>query len=199
MHDYAILGHDRANIGRWLGFIAIILAGLITQLMTSLFLKTGTELFEVTVTVGMTYVGLHYVFNKWAWKIPFFPFPDVSGIWIVEGKTINSEGKVTYNWNATIDIGQTWKEISITLKTKSSESHSYTATLTKKPGTKESWLLSYSYKNEPQASQIHELNAHRGYCEIEFNGELDSGVANYFNNGGRRTFGEMAIRRKKDD
>ncbi len=45
MHDYAIFGHDRAAIGRWLGFIAILAAGGVAQLTNLLANLTGWEAF----------------------------------------------------------------------------------------------------------------------------------------------------------
>ena len=41
MHDYAIFGHDRAGIGRWLGLIAILVAGGVAQLASLLSNMTG--------------------------------------------------------------------------------------------------------------------------------------------------------------
>ncbi|WP_445117125.1 hypothetical protein [Acinetobacter sp. WZC-1] len=55
------------------------------------------------------------------------------------------------------------------------------------------WLLSYSYRNEPELEKSYELNSHKGYCEIEFDKELKLGKASYFNNSGRRTFGVINL------
>lgn len=197
MHDYAVFGHDRVVIGRWLGFASIVLAGGIAQLLIFANQLTDWNAFtKATITTGLVYVGLHWIFNKWVWKIPLFEIPDLNGRWILTGETLQEDGSVKYNWDGVIGIEQNWKQILIHLKTKNSQSNSYTATLSKRYGPTGGWLLSYSYKNEPEIEQSHELNAHKGYCEIELDTNLTVGKAAYFNSGGRRTFGVMNLRKE---
>ncbi|MUK71467.1 pancortin-3 [Aliivibrio fischeri] len=200
MHDYAIFGHDRASIGRWLGFISILAAGGLAQLGILLSNITGWEAFtKGSVTVGVAYFGFHWFFNRWIWKIPFFNIPNLNGVWSVKGRTLDENGNSKYEWPAELGIQQDWKQISINIKTEKSQSQSYTATLMKRNGVRGGWILSYSYKNEPSLQQIHELNAHKGYCEIEFDQKLGDGEGTYFNSGGRKTYGLMSIVRVKDD
>ena len=196
MHDYAIFGHDRAAIGRWLGFLSIAVAGGIAQLLALAGNLSGVDAFaKATITTGVVYMTLHWIFNKWAWKIPFFAVPDMNGSWVLAGITLNEDGTTKYNWEGTIGIEQTWKNIVIHLKTEKSQSDSYTATFSKRFGPTGGWLLSYSYKNEPELEQSHELNSHKGFCEIEFTKDLTIGKASYFNSSGRRTFGVMDLTR----
>lgn len=196
MHDYAIFGHDRAAIGRWLGFFSIVLAGGLSQMLVWANSLTGFSAFtKATVTTGIIYFLLHWLFNKWVWRIPFFKIPDLSGSWDLEGKTLSESGGVKFNWKGVIGIEQNWKEIVIHLQTESSQSVSYTATISKRHGSKSGWYLSYSYKNSPELEKSHELNSHKGYCEIEFDEKLTTGKASYFNSAGRRTFGVMTLTR----
>ncbi|MDE5307704.1 hypothetical protein PY546_15605 [Providencia stuartii] len=137
MHDYAIFGHSRATIGRWLGVASVILTGAVSSLLVWLYEATNIEVFATAIiTPAIIYFALHYCFDRLGWKIPFFSIPDISGIWIVKGETLNEDGSTKYNWEAEIDIEQTWEKISIILKTAKSSSESYTATLGKKPGKK---------------------------------------------------------------
>lgn len=195
MHDYAVFGHSRATIGRYLGTSSVILTGFISSIMLWLSQFNGLVFMATaTVSTAALYFILHWLFNNLAWKIPFFKIPDLNGVWLVRGETLSEEdGVVKYNWEAEIDIEQTWEKISINLKTKQSSSESYTATLAKKSGTRGGWILHYSYSNSPDASQFHELNSHRGYCEVLFDKGLTSGEAAYFNSNGRRTFGKMYL------
>jgi SMODS-associating 2TM, beta-strand rich effector domain len=194
MHDYAVFGHDRAAIGRWLGVASIILAGGIAQICAYANNLTGTDAFtKATITTGVVYFALHWVFNKMAWKIKCFEIPNVNGKWKLSGQTLNDDGSTRFDWDGEIGIEQTWKSISIHLKTKNSQSQSYTATLSKRFGPTGGWLLSYSYRNQPELEQSHELNAHKGYCEIEFDNTFNKGKASYFNSGGRKTFGVMNL------
>ena len=199
MHDYAIFGHDRSAIGRWLGVVSILIAGGISQVLIVLNDMTGIEAFgKATFTTAIIYFGLHWLFNNLIWKLPFFEIPNLSGEWELVGKTLEENGGTKYDWTATIAIKQTWKDIVITLKTDKSQSYSQTATMEKLHGFN-GWLLSYSYKNEPRTEQSHELNAHKGYCQIEFDKNLIEGDASYFNNNGRRTFGTMQLKKAKND
>lgn len=191
MHDYAIFGHDRSTIGRWLGVGAIITAGGITQLLAWANSITGWEAFaKTTITTGVIYLVIDWLFNKYAWKIPLFSIPNLNGTWKIVGKTLDENGDTKFDWSGELLIQQNWKSILIHLKTKSSQSSSYTATLAKQ---NEGWLLSYSYKNEPKLEQSHELKPHKGFCEIEIDKQLKTGEASYFNSGGRRTFGNMKL------
>lgn len=197
MHDYAIFGHSRASIGRWLGVISVILTGAVSSLLVWLYQTTKIEMLTTAIaTPAIIYFILHYIFNKYAWKIPIFTIPDINGTWAVTGETLNEDGGTRYNWSAEIDIEQTWEKICITLKTAQSSSESYTATLGKKPGTKSGWILHYSYTNNPNFDQYQELNSHKGYCELIFDKNLKSGEAAYFNSNGRRTFGKMTLNKE---
>lgn len=198
MHDYAIFGHDRANIGRWLGFAAIAIAGGLAQLFTSLSALTGWEAFsKATIATGAIYVVLHWVFNRWLWKLSLLGIPDLNGVWSVKGRTIDESGNTKYDWLAELDIEQNWKQITVRTRTKSSQSDSYTATLSKRHGARGGWVLSYSYRNEPDLDQSHELNAHKGFCEIEIDKDIKLGKATYFNSNGRRTYGLMDLVKEK--
>jgi hypothetical protein len=196
MHDYAVFGHDRSSIGRWLGVASILVAGGVAQLLAFANSMTGIDAFtKATITTGITYFALHWLFNQYGWKLPFFKIPVLEGEWKITGQTLNEDGTTRFDWSGSIGIEQNWKDISIHLKTAKSQSNSYTATLSKRHGPTGGWLLSYSYKNEPELEQTHELNSHKGYCEVEFNNELSIGKASYFNSAGRRTFGVMSLER----
>lgn len=197
MHDYAIFDHDRSRVGRWLGVAAVLLAGGIAQLLSYAQDASGFTAFtKATITTGAAYFGLHFLFNKFLWKLPFFNIPDISGKWLIEGKTLEEDGSTRWDWSAEVGIEQDWKTILIHLKTSKSQSYSYTASISKRHGPVGGWQLNYSYRNEPEINQIHELSAHKGYCEVQLDSALTHGTASYFNSGGRRTFGTMKFSRE---
>jgi hypothetical protein len=199
MHDYAIFGHDRVAIGRWLGTLSILVAGGLAQVFIYANQLTGWDAFgRATVTTGVIYFALHWLFNHWIWKLKWLDIPDLSGSWIIEGRTLDEEGNVRFPWHGEIGITQNWKQILIHLKTDTSQSWSYTATLSKRHSPLGGWLLSYSYSNDPEIESSHELNPHKGYCEAELNKELNLGKIKYFNHGGRNTFGVIDMKRKVD-
>lgn len=196
MHDYAVFGHSRSSIGRWLGIGSVILTGAISGLISYVNQLGGFQaVTSVAVSTGLVYFILHFLFDKYAWKIPFFKIPDLNGIWSVNGTTLEEDGSTRYEWSAEIDIEQTWEKMVICLKTSKSSSQSYTATLAKEGGSRGGWLLSYSYNNNPNIDQFSELNSHKGYCEILLDKDLSGGTAAYFNSNGRRTFGKMELSR----
>lgn len=198
MHEYAVFGHDRAAIGRWIGAAAIILGGGISQAFFLAETIIGLEIFaKVTISTGVIYFILHWLFNKYIWKrIPFFQVPNVAGTWDIVARTLNEDGSTKYSWDGVLGIEQDWDKISIHLKTQKSQSNSYTATLAKKDGPIGGWRLSYSYKNEPELDHSHDLNSHKGYCEMEIDANMRFAKSAYFNSNGRRTFGVMELRRR---
>lgn len=195
LHDYAVFDHNRSTIGRWLGVISVLSAGAISSLFALAGERTGLQIFQTTVATGAVYGGLHYIFNRWIWKFSIFGIPNLSGVWSVVGKTLDEGGKTRYDWLAKIDIEQKWETIVITLKTKQSESYSYTASLAKLGGTNERWQLSYSYSNTPNLEEVHQLNSHKGFCELIFQDGVTSASGHYFNSNGRRSYGVMELTR----
>ncbi len=195
MHDYAVFNHDRTQIGRWLGVASITGAGAIANFSSLISPFTGLgSVLEASLGTGVIYFLLHLLYSKFVWKLPFNKIPNLNGKWKAEGKTLSEDGsKPKYEWPALIEIEQNWKQIVIRLSTKQSQSESYTATMSKRTGPSGGWLLSYSYKNEPEVEHAFELNKHQGFCEIQFNDDMSIGKAAYFNNNGRRTFGSMKL------
>ncbi|WP_290570011.1 hypothetical protein [Idiomarina sp.] len=117
MHDYAVFGHDRAAIGRWLGVTSIVTAGGIAQLLAIASNLSGIDAFtRATITTGIIYFALHWIFNKWIWKVYFFNVPDIGGTWEVIGQTLNDDGSSKHDWNGVIGVEQTWKTISLHLR-----------------------------------------------------------------------------------
>jgi len=196
MHDYAIFGHDRVAIGRWLGTAAVIGASGIAQVIAYAQALTGWEVLGVTVSAGVLYFCLHWLFNKFLWKIKYFDIPDLNGQWEITGRTLDEEGKTRFDWTGEVGITQDWKQILVHLKTPTSQSWSYTATLLKRNSPIGGWLLTYSYTNDPEVEANHELNGHKGYCEAEISKDLKSAKVRYFNHSGRNTFGVIDMKRR---
>lgn len=199
MHVYAVADHSRTVIGRYLGLGAVALTSGASAILLMLSEATGWDIVAgVTITSSIVFTGIHWIFNRWGWKLPWVTgFPNVEGLWRVKGKTLDEAGSICFEWEGQLDIKQEYEKISVSLKTKQSASESDIVYITKKPGNKGGWILSYGYQNHPKAGEYHELNSHRGFCEILFNEELTSGSANYLNNNGRRTQGVMELERQK--
>lgn len=198
MHDYAIINHNRANIGRWIGLLSLLLSFLISAGLVKLSeVSTFESVASFTVSSGVLYLLLYYLFNTIFWKIALLKLPNIQGIWSINGETIDQNGKVIYKWSGDLDIEQTWDKIVIVLKTKQSNSESDTATLRKKSGSRGGWVLYYSYKNGPSINEQCNLSSHKGFCEITFNENNEVANGCYFNNFGRYTFGTLTLKKNK--
>lgn len=202
-HEYSLIGHSRAHVGRWLGVGASFLGSAVTTLiiwLIGLVIAKGftvQNLLVLPAIAGFIYIGLHFAFNKWCWRFKYikliFGFPDISGEWSVSGKTLNSDGETTHDWNATMQIFQTWEKLCITIKTNQSSSTSISASLVKTASGE--YKLMYSYSNSPKIEHQKTLHGHVGYCELIFDKDCNSADGEYFNNRGRTSFGSMKIQK----
>jgi SMODS-associating 2TM, beta-strand rich effector domain len=199
-HEYAIIGHKRAEIGRWLGFASVLLAPILTSVITwasgwpLLMASIQTKMVAFTVSTGLVYTVLYWVFNRyvWRWLNKLLSIPDLSGTWSVSGKSLTLEGDVKFVWSGILTITQKWDRIAIELKTNQSGSFSETASvLLKHDGAAK---LSYSYQNHPKAGEA-ELQKHQGFCELTFEGSRSSAEGHYFNSLGHYSFGQMQLMR----
>ena len=60
---------------------------------------------------------LHWTLITMYGKYHCLKIPDLNGVWSVRGETLSEDdGVIKYNWEAEIDIEQTWEKISINLK-----------------------------------------------------------------------------------
>lgn len=199
-HEYAVIGHKRSEIGRWLGFGAVALAPIVTSVVTwasawsILTTSLQAKMAAFTVSTGLVYASLYWVFNRygWRWLDKALGIPDLSGRWKVVGQSLELDGKVRFDWAGTIVITQKWDRIAIELKTAQSGSFSETASvLVKHDGAAK---LSYSYQNHPRAGEP-ELQKHQGFCELTFDPQRKASQGHYFNSMGRYSFGRMELTR----
>lgn len=200
-HEYSIVGHSRVVMGRYLGVmagllssgLATLIAGIIAIAMTEGF-APSKEYYLLPLTSTVFYTFGYLIFDKWAWNWSWvqkvFSIPSLGGAWTCEGKTIDQDGKVSYEWSANITIVQHWEKISVQIETSQSRSYSVAASIIKNDNSGP--ILMYSYRNEPKAGEV-ELNSHFGYAEWHFSKDLKTAQATYVNGGGRRTSGKMMI------
>lgn len=205
-HEYSVIGHSRASIGRYLGTAAGLLASLTAvvvtfglDLATKLGLSTGAaNIILFPVNAATFYFVGHLVFERWIWRRKIIQgllgIPDLNGEWDCLGETKDENGNVTHAWQGTVTINQTWEKIRVYLTTGQSSSRSKSASLVREPGR--GYVLMYSYQNEPRIGEP-ELRSHVGYCELQLNEDVTQAEGDYFNNRGRITFGRMKLTRKE--
>ncbi len=199
-HEYSIVGHSRAHVGRYLGIASGITATVLTSFYVVVMqhIRAGgmstAEVITVPLFGGILYAGLHFVFDRWLWRWQLvrkaMGLPDIEGTWNCVGlRHDNGEGE--QGWGATVTIKQTWEKISIALSSATgSESFSKGASLLKRSDGK--FVLMYSYKNSGLFADD-TLRPHVGYCELVFTENPNSAEGYYFNNNGRVTYGKMTL------
>ncbi|WP_146224890.1 hypothetical protein [Aquipseudomonas alcaligenes] len=204
-HEYSVIGHSRSTIGRYLGMLATVVVSLLpavgiglSEAMAKIGLpEWGKYLLVIPITAGVVYTGIHWCFNKFAWRPLSYlsQIPHIAGEWNCEGKTYADDGSIAQHWVAQLSISQTWEKIRVRLETKSSISHSISVALI--PEADGCWMLMYSYMNQPKVGNL-KLHAHKGYAEMRFSKELKYAEGEYFTAKSRGTVGAMKfIRRQK--
>lgn len=204
-HEYALLGGiSRAKVGRYLGILsagisAIIVFFLLSAVDLAKSLGIPANLTPSVLSLfgaGAVFTVIYWILDRYVWRWALIGnllgVPNLSGEWECEGQTLNQDGAQSYNWTANITIIQSWDKIRVRLKTPQSGSNSNSAALICDEA--DGYRLFYSYKNDPRIGEP-ELKSHRGFAEIVFDKELQSGEGEYFNGHGRYTFGIMKLKR----
>lgn len=199
-HEYAVIGHKRSEIGRWLGLLAVFLAPVATMIVTWLskspFLTGSVQakMGVFTVSTGIIYAALYWLFNRYGWLLldKLLGIPVLEGKWKVSGQTLDLDSNVRFEWSGVLTITQRWDRIALELKTEKSSSYSETASILLKDDGEAK--LSYSYQNHPRVG-VPELQKHQGFCELIFDEKQTLAEGHYFNSMGRITFGRMNLQK----
>jgi len=203
-HEYAVIGHSRAMVGRFLGIIAgLASSGVAVGIATVISLAErwgflqARAFWTLPLTAAIFYTLGHLAFDKWAWRTWLIhlvlDIPDLRGKWQCEGETIDPvTGAVTHKWSAEVTVSQGWEKIRIYSQTAQSRSSSVAASIVVEEDV--GYILMYSYRNEPRPGEP-ELKAHYGYAEWHIAADGATADATYFNGGGRYTGGRMKLTR----
>ncbi|WP_370153280.1 hypothetical protein [Ferrovibrio sp.] len=202
VHEYTIIGHSRAKIGRWLAIGAgLIASGGVTVGIAAIDLakragiETSGSLIIWPITSGVVFAALYFSFDYWIWKLPvasrLLNIPNLAGKWEVTGQSLGQKGEVLHDWKGLITITQSWEKIRVFLETKTSDSYSISAALL--PDRDIGCRLMYSYRNEPKLGNP-DLKPHDGYAEIIFHPKNGVGNGDYFNKQ-RFTFGTTKLKK----
>lgn len=199
-HEYAVIGHKRSEVGRWIGLASIMAAPLITYPLTLAsqlsFLSESLQakLATFTLSTGFVYLVLYWIFNKygWRWLNKLLDIPDLSGKWQVHGVTLEQKGEVPSEWQREMTISQKWDRMAIELHSGPSSSYSESASILVKHNNET--RLSYSYQNHPRPGEP-DLYKHQGFCELVFDPDCRSAEGHYVNSQGRHTYGKLILKK----
>jgi hypothetical protein len=194
MHPFATDSLERKNI-------PISLAGLSFGL--AYLLWTAIQIMKVPMlwwldmpsVLGIFWL-LYAAFDAWVWRwsvlrrMKVVKIPDLSGEW--RGHCASSFDEHCTEYSVEVTIQQTWNDISITLTSASSASHSLSGSiLLYQPG---GTTLSYEYRNEPKAAAIDSMHSHRGTALLKLvsNGRLEG---EYYTGRDRGNYGTIHLRK----
>ena len=207
-HEYAVMGGtNRAKIGRYLSLASsAISAGLVFVLLAAFDLAKQLGLpvnlppaVLSLVGAGMVFAALYWVLNRYVWKWPgvdrLLKVPDLAGAWTCFGESLGPDGRATHKWNGEVTIVQTWDKLRIRLKTDQSGSNSVAAALAH--DSVDGFVLLYQYRNDPKIDGTAVgMASHMGCAVVTVSKDLKSATGEYFNGGGRSTFGKMIWTRR---
>lgn len=159
---------------------------------------------KFTVLSGLTVSGvsslgifgaLFWLFDRRVWRVRWLRrwllVPDLNGTWECSGEMTQKDGdRVSYPWNGTVTIVQSWTGIAIILRTATSTSSSSGATIYSEADGR--FRLIYHYANTPKIDQT-ELKRHVGLCDLVFSADLARAEGFYFNGHGRASAGTMQL------
>lgn len=202
-HEYAVMGGtNRVTIGRYLSLASsTISAGLVFFILAAVDLA---KRFNLPVNVppsvlslvgaGAVFAILYWILNFHVWKWPgvarLLKVPNLSGIWECTGESLGPNAPDDPFWSGEIAVVQTWDKLRIRLKTAHSGSSSMAAALAH--DSVDGVVLLYQYRNDPNVSAITTgMASHMGCAVVTIAKDLKSANGEYFNGGGRSTYGKM--------
>ena len=142
---------------------------------------------------------LYRAFDNCLWRWPVWrriglvKVPDLSGEWV--GYCTSSFEKHCTKHPVTINIQQTWTNISVLLMATSSHSHSLSASIILyQPG---GTTVTYMYQNDPKSSAIETMHSHRGTSMLTvFSGDRMEGE--YYTGRDRASYGSIVVQRRSN-
>ncbi|MCP8467886.1 hypothetical protein NK553_28445 [Pseudomonas sp. ZM23] len=206
-HEYSLLGGvNRAKVGRYIGSISAVVSGVVVfMLLSAVDLARN---FNVSVNVppavlslvgaGAVFAVLYAVFDKYIWRVGtlrgLLKIPDLAGEWRCQGKSLNMDGDVLYEWEGVVFIVQSWDKIRVGLRTDQSGSNSITAAVMY--DEIDGYRLLYNYENTPRLGES-DLERHVGFAELIFSKDESKAEGEYFNGRGRVSFGKIFLTRSR--
>jgi hypothetical protein len=195
MHPYATDSVERKTIPLYLVAVSILAAFLLHKILE------GVIPWWIDVPSVAGFYGLFYLaFEKLLWRMHFLSslglvqVPNLNGKW--SGYVTSSFDKHASTHDGTLEIHQSWTELSICLQTERSKSFSLIGTVTTENPAAGS--LSYEYINEPRADALASMHTHRGLARFDLTALEDRWIleGEYYSGRDRRNFGILHFERE---
>lgn len=207
LHGYTIKGASRIKIIMLICVISYIIYIVLRYYLNDVI---NIEQFNhgyitIPITFSCIFGLLFMIFDKYLWKCyivnRLLKTPNISGRWKCIGESfkkssseLQEKGVINiepqYNWEADINIIQTWTNICIILNTKQSGSKSFMAQI--EAIDKNYCQLTYAYTNITSAGADTDMRNHEGICRICFTENITNANGEYFTNPkDRLSYGKM--------
>lgn len=105
-HEYSVIGHSRAVLGRHLGTVAAALASIAVLLLGGLLGlvdRLGIEIPQIILwplTAAAIFPLIHWAFNRFVWRwarvVAWLKIPDLNGEWSCDGRTLDMDKNVLH-------------------------------------------------------------------------------------------------------
>lgn len=194
MHPFSTDSPERDRLRLVLFVISIALAWTTHVALSVLNLEIPWWLDAPSVI--FFYGILFYLLDNHLWRTPLvhrvglIRIPDLNGTWTGEVDSSYEAAADEKPINAIVKVRQSWTKIIVVLETDRSRSVSELAmVLTARPEP----VLSYEYRNEPNARATESMHAHRGTAALTFENETLFG--DYYSGRDRRNHGMLRLRR----
>lgn len=207
LHGYTIKGASRINTIMLICVISYVIYLILRYCLNAVIniWQFNNGYVVIPITFSCVFGSLFIIIDKYLWKCyivnRLLKIPNISGKWKCVGKSfkkssseLQDKGVINiepqYNWEADINIIQTWTNICIIITTKQSESKSFMAQI--EVIDRSYCQLTYAYANMTSAGADTDMRNHEGICRICFAENLTSGNGEYFTNPkDRLSYGRM--------
>lgn len=193
MHPYSINSEEHRRISLYISVLAILFAWGLSCFSTQVI--SIPWWIEAPSVMGF-YGLLNKMFDLYIWKfaiwrkLKLIKTPIVDGIW--EGTLTSSSSHATGPIKVNIKIQQTWTHIRIFLKTDSSESYSFEASMT--VDHFDTTRIHYQYMNSPKDASPATMHIHCGAVTAKII-DSDTIEAEYFSGRDRNNNGAFTIQK----
>jgi hypothetical protein len=194
MHPYATNLSERRTIPLYIAGFAFFVAWGISTVMST---YQWQPPFWLSVPGAAGIYGLGYeLFKHRLWRVKILRVlcrvrtPDISGHW--QGVVKTSFDKHAEQHSVSVEIGQTWTDLSIRLRSSYSQSWSLIGAIT----VDDQNVLTYEYMNEPIPGAVATMNAHRGTARLVISADGNQLEGEYYSGRGRENQGVLILGRQ---
>jgi hypothetical protein len=195
-YPYATDTNERKNVLLGLACMSILAAWILHSILS--YVELVIPWWFDAPSVGGFLTLFYTAFDKWVWrkaiirKLHLTRIPDLNGKW--SGYIRSSFNEHSKSLPAKADIKQTWTEINVLVRTKSSESCSLTATITM--DDRGASVLSYEYLNEPRPDADKTMHMHRGFTTLTLSDDGCTLSGPYYSGRDRQNSGLLHLERE---